>query len=226
MDEPREFRKSLVLSGALNVFVFLLVGIPVVLRWGYDVGEVIGITAGVGAWTSGAGINTAFNSFQLLGNFVSYMLDSVPLGRFCQKSWAPDFQDTWAAGDVLRYLGYTLPTFLFALFLSIAVPSVNTLLDFSTALTVPWVTQIYPAVCYWRLRQRDSKPAPLEVGNMEIDAVVKPIRTDEKVVIFYVYTVGLISFVLCSVKAVGYVYFTELRPPWQIGCGSWLIWEG
>lgn len=37
------------------------------------------------------------------------MLDSVPLGRFCQRAWAPDFKDTWSAGDVARYLTYTLP---------------------------------------------------------------------------------------------------------------------
>merc|ERR1719313_1409863 len=112
MDDPKDFQKSLVLSGVLNVFIFIVVGVTVVARWGYDVGEVIGITAGVAAWAPGAGINTAFNAFQLIGNFISYMLDSVPLGRFCQKTWAPDFEDTWSPSDIFRYLGYTLPTFL------------------------------------------------------------------------------------------------------------------
>ena len=50
-----------------------------------------------------------FNTCQLGGNFVSYMLDSVPLGRFCQQAWAPDFKDTWSAADIGRYLTYTLP---------------------------------------------------------------------------------------------------------------------
>jgi len=56
-----------------------------------------------------------FNIFQLGGNFVSYMLDSVPLGRFCQRAWAPNFKDTWSAGDVGRYFTYTLPAPLFEL---------------------------------------------------------------------------------------------------------------
>ena len=67
------------MAGSLNVMLFVLVGTLVVARWGYNVGEVIAITTGVGAFARGNVINTLFNAFQLGGNFVSYMLDSVPL---------------------------------------------------------------------------------------------------------------------------------------------------
>jgi amino acid permease len=223
MERPREFRKSLMLSGVLNIVVFVVVGVTVVARWGYDVGEVIGITFTVAAWQSGTAINTIFNTFQLIGNFISYMLDSVPLGRFCQKTWAPDFKDTWSAGDILRYLGYTMPAFLLALFLSIAVPSVNTLLDFTTALTTPWVTQIYPAVIYYKLRKNDAK-MPEESQGREV-LLRKPMDGVEQFAIICVYVIGCISFIFCSVKAVGYIAYAPLRPPLQIGCGSWLIWS-
>jgi hypothetical protein len=219
MDEPRDFRKSIALSGIINVLVFIVLGTIVVSRWGYDVGEVISITQGVGF--QGASIYTAFNAFQITGNFISYMLDSVPLGRFCQKTWAPQFADTWSFSDVLQYLGYTLPAFLLALFLSIAVPSVNTLLDFTTAFTTPWVTQIYPAVLYWKLFRRGTagKPTLLQYSSGQT------MTTLEKCVVGYVFLVGCVSFVLCFIKALGYIAVEDLRPPLQIGCGSWLIWR-
>ena len=79
MRHPAEFKKSLLMAGSLNVMLFVVVGTTVVARWGYNVGEVIAITTGVGAFARGNVINTLFNAFQLGGNFVSYMLDSVPL---------------------------------------------------------------------------------------------------------------------------------------------------
>lgn len=218
MDDPRDFQKSLVFAGILNVLVFVVVGTIVVWRWGYNVGEVIGLTSGVTAWAPGASTNTAFNTFQLIGNFISYMLDSVPLGRYCQRTWAPNFQDTWLPRDVCRYFGYTLPTFLFALFVSLAVPSVNILLDFTTALTTPWVTQIYPAVIYYKLCQMNA-------GSLQQDLSCG-FGFQKKLAIAVVFVIGCISFIICSVKAVGYVAVSELRPPLEIGCSGWIIWKG
>merc|ERR1711943_1954 len=111
--------KSLVLSGGLNLLMMLGVGIPVVARWGYNQGYVAPLTgqyagpgtAQVSAYAAGNATTTLLNSFVLIGNFVSYMLDSVPLGRYCQKCWAPKFKDTWSCGDISRYAWYTLPTF-------------------------------------------------------------------------------------------------------------------
>lgn len=227
MESPKDFRKSLVFSGILNIFVFVVLGLFVVSQWGYILGEVITIPVNAGAlaaYASGNGLNTAFNIFQLTGNFVSYMLDSVPLGRYCQKIWNPEFKDTWSAPDCLRYLGYTLPTFLFAFFLAIAVPSVNTLLDFTTALTTPWVTQIYPAVLYWKLRRKGARSLLNDQTCTESPSDGK-LSTFETFVIGSVFLVGCISFIICSTKAFGYIIIKELRPPLQIGCPGWEIWK-
>ncbi|CAJ1395299.1 unnamed protein product [Effrenium voratum] len=215
MAQPKDFKKSLYLAGALIVAVFALAGTVVVARWGYNVGEVIAVTPGVGAWLPGAAINTVFNACQLGGNFVCYMLDSVPLGRFCQKTWAPDFKDTWSAGDVARYLTYTLPAFLLALFLSVFTPNVNTLLDFTTALTTPWVSQIYPAVLYWKFKSRGA-------GR---ECAPDPLKASEKALVVVVFAVGCFSFLACSLKAVGYLAFDELRPSFEVGCEGWMIWQ-
>lgn len=213
MGDPADFNKSLVLAGTLNVLTFCA-GCLVVARWGYKVGEVIAATPAVEAWAQGVAINTVFNIFQLGGNFVSYMLDSVPLGRFCQRAWAPNFKDTWSAGDVGRYFTYTLPVFLFALSLSVFTPSINTLLDFTTALTTPWVSHVYPSVVYWTLKKRGA-------GNVPPAALKK----SEKWMIAFVFVVGCICVIACAMKAVGFLVFEELRPRFQVGCEGWMIWQ-
>ncbi|CAE7390054.1 PRMT7 [Symbiodinium sp. CCMP2456] len=217
METPKDFKKSLVFAGGLNVLVFSIVGSIVVARWGYEVGEVISITGGVGAWVPGTALNTIFSCFKLGGNFVSYMLDTVPLCRFCQRSWAPSFKDTWSVSDVMRYLGYTLPTFILALILATFIPSIGTLLDFVTALTTPWVTQIYPALLYWRfLRDSDDRDAKSGKSSQASRSMMQ-----EKAVGLFVLLVGYVSFVMCSVKAVGYLAIEDLRPNFQIGCSGW-----
>jgi len=229
MESPADFRKSLYLSATMNILMVAVVGVPVVARWGYNVGEVIGITDGVAAWKPGVAINTFFNTFQLIGNFVSYMLDSVPLGRFCQKAWAPQFGDTWSSAHMAQYLGYTLPTFILALALAVLVPSVNTLLDFTTALTVPMVTQIYPATLYWRLFCQSGVPLARESlrehPEGQSDSPDQKTTPMEKCGVLAVFVVGCTSFVVCMIKAVGFLALEELRPPMQIGCGDWTIWS-
>ncbi|CAE7218565.1 mtr [Symbiodinium natans] len=222
MRKPADFKKSLWMAGILNVALFVVVGTLVVARWGYNVGEVIAATTGVGVFARGNLINTFFNIFQMMGNFVCYMLDSVPLGRFCQKCWAPDFKDTWRLPDILKYLGYSLPTFLSALFLSTFVPSIDTLVDFVTALTIPWVTQIYPAVLYWKFLK--TRPATDNIESPHC-GLEDPIKRSEKITVALVFTVGWISFCACALKAVGYLAFDDLRPSFQIGCSNWLIWK-
>merc|ERR1712217_128818 len=226
---PKNMGKSLALSGTLTIVMFLTIGIFVVSRWGYDVGEIIGLTP---VWPSQKPTNvltSLFNTFQLLGNLVSYMLDSVPLGRFCQTVLAPTFGDTWSPGDIMRYLGYTLPTFMCAFAVAVLVPSVNILLDFTTAFTVPWVTQIYPAVLYWRFirrRRRSTQSETVEATASGSDQVPSSGKFPfESLCVLLVFVVGCASFVCCFLSAVGKVTIAELRPPLQIGCGSWLIWK-
>ena len=121
--------------------------------------------------------------------------------------------------DIMRYFGYSLPTFLSALVLSTFTPSINTLLDFVTALTTPWVTQIYPAVLYWKVLHRRRVTDNIECGLED------PIRRSEKITVALVFVVGCISFCACALKAIGYLAFDELRPSFQIGCDDWLIWK-
>jgi len=225
MRNPEDFRKSILLSGALIFAFFVILGPWVVVRWGFDLGEVISITSGVDAWAPGNTLNTVFNIMQLMAVFISYMLDSVPLGRYCQKVFNPEFADTWSISDNLKYLSYTLPTFLLALFLCFALPSVNVLLDFTTAFTVPWSTQIYPAVLYWRLFAREDHPALLDSSPSESVPQRKNMTLRDKLLVAATLIVGCGNFAICLTKAVGYVSIAELRPPMQIGCGSWLIWS-
>lgn len=231
MEEPRHFGRSLMLSGALNVVIFLGVGVTVVSRWGYDVTDPITLVK-VEAWEQGNWINTTLSVFLLIGNFVSYMLDSVPLVRYCQKVWAPGFGDTWSAGDVAKYFAYSMPTFLVGVLLSVVVPNLFVLLAFTTALTVPWVTQIYPAVLYLRLYASQEGAAARLLACAENEDLrqegqgMKMATTSQKVRAYLVLTVGCVSFLVCLLAAIGKVSIKEMRGPSQIGCGSWLIWSG
>jgi len=232
MQEPKDFGRSLVLSGVLNVVVFLGVGIVVVARWGYDVTDPITLVK-VEAWEQGNWLNTALSFFLLVGNFVSYMLDSVPLARWCQKVWVPGFADTWSWGDIGTYLLCTLPTFLFGLVLSIAIPNLFVLLACTTALTVPWVTQIYPAVLYLRLFASERGAAARllacaegDAHRMESSPEVQMATLAEKVRAYLVLFVGVASFVVCLLAAIGKASIAELRGPSQIGCEGWMIWSG
>lgn len=220
MREPSGLKKSLYLSGVLNVVVYVGVGVLVVARWGYNVADPITFTP---VWEADNWINKALNWLLLIGNFVSYMLDSVPLGRYCQRVWKPDFKDGWSAQEVLTYLACTLPTFLFGLLLSVMVPNLFVLLAFTTALTVPWVTQIYPAVLYYKLFFSQSPDRG--VCNAFL-APPKRTSSVEKAGVIAVFMIGVVSFAVCFAAAVGKVAITELRGASQIGCGNWIIWQG
>eukprot|EP00927_Polykrikos_kofoidii_P056290 TRINITY_DN50443_c0_g1_i1.p1 TRINITY_DN50443_c0_g1~~TRINITY_DN50443_c0_g1_i1.p1 ORF type:complete len:454 (-),score=55.39 TRINITY_DN50443_c0_g1_i1:30-1391(-) len=221
MKHPGDMRYAIIASGVLNIVCFLVVGINVVSQWGYGVGEIIGITAGVTAWTAGTSLNNVFNTFQLIGNFNSYALDSVPLGRFCQQTWDKDFADTWKMQDILRYALSTLPAFSFGVIAATFAPSVNTLLDFTTALTVPMVTQIYPAVLYSKMLSADAANScqPPECSE-------RSTKTIPKLGVAAVLLIGIVNMVFCSVKAVGFLAVESLRPPMSIGCEGWAIYNG
>jgi len=220
MRSPKHLAWSLVFSGALNVVIFVGVGVTVVERWGYDVSDPVTLTR-VAAWDKGGWLDKSLSLLLLIGNFVSYSLDSVPLARFCQRAWLPDFADTWSAKDVSIYFMCTLPTFLCGLLLSLAVPNLFVLLAFTTALTVPWVTQIYPAALYWkRFCASSSVPGRCEPGRFQQAGLW------ERLGVAAVLGVGMASFVVCLAAAVGKVALIQLRGPSQIGCAGWIIWRG
>jgi len=223
MKDPSQLTKSIWLSGMLNILMMLGVGIPVVLAWGYNIGFVAPITgnpfvapgsANVSAWAAGTTVATVLNSFVLIGNFVSYMLDSVPLGRFCQQCWAPKFKDTWSVGDILKYAGLTLPTFLAGYLLSFFFPDLDFLVNCLTFLTTPWVTMIFPAALYWKTF-RSGLPSLL-------DGRAQPMSAAMTSVVALVTVVGLLGIAISAIAAIG-MLLVEGTGSWQIGCEGWYI---
>jgi len=222
MRDPKQMTKSICLSGVLNIVMMLGVGIPVVARWGYNQGYVAPLTgqfAGKGtamtsAYDAGNATTTVLNTFVLIGNFVSYMLDSVPLGRYCQRSWAPSFKDTWSISDVMRYASYTFPTFFIGLCLAFFFPSLDLLVNCLTFLTTPWVTMVYPAALYWKVfRAGDpgllDAPKHAMVGGMKLTVMV-------------VVLMGLVGFAISLAAALGMLAI-DGTSDWQIGCEGWFI---
>lgn len=209
MRNPLAMSKSLAFSGLLNVVAMLGVGTLVVARWGFNQGYVASLTgqlpgtAKVNAWTAGQLNTTLLQVFALVGNFVSYMLDSVPLGRFCQKTWAPTFQDTWSASDIVRYMGYTFPQFALGLLLAVFFPSLNLLIDVVTCMTTPWVTMVYPVALYWKTYGSDMK-------------------TRHKLIAASVFAIGISCFLISAVACVGQLWLRGTRD-WQIGCQGWML---
>merc|ERR1712139_293218 len=121
-------------------------------------------------------MGNVLNLFALVGNFVSYMLDSVPLGRWIQKTFFPDFKDTWSCGDVMKYVMYTLPAWLFGVLMAVFFPNLEFLIEVVTFMTTPWVTMVFPAVLYWSLFAKGD-PSLLE------GAVQKPMDCSKKLFI-------------------------------------------
>merc|ERR1712070_1004268 len=146
-------------------------------------------SAQVAAWTAGNTTTIILQVFALTGNFVSYMLDSVPLGKFCQVAWAPGFKNTWTFGDVSRYAGYTLPSFLFGVLMAVFFPSLDFLIDLVTFLTTPWVTMVYPAALYLKLF---SGGDPSALTNEP----VTPMSSQTKAFAISVLCLGLVGFVI------------------------------
>jgi ABC-type phosphate/phosphonate transport system permease subunit len=65
----------------------------------------------------------------LASNLVSYALDSVPLVRYCQRTFHPSFDvHDWSWKAVLRYALLSLPTFLFGLLAALTVGNLLSLL--------------------------------------------------------------------------------------------------
>ena len=215
MKDPQEMTKSLAFSGVLNVAMMLGVGIPVVSSWGYNMGYVAPLTgqfagpgtAKVAAWNAGNAATTVLQIFALMGNFVSYMLDSVPLGRYCQKAWAPRYEDSWSISDIRRYMMYTLPAFFFGLLMAVFFPSLDFLIDVVTFATVPWVTMVFPAVLYWNL---------LSQGRVHGRSAGQPMKLVEKLFILGVMTIGISGFLISFFGFVGELALNGVAD-WEIG---------
>jgi hypothetical protein len=90
-------------------------------------------------------------------------------------------------------------------------------------------------MCYYRWRTdawlKDENPlrSPLldDIGSQEQETGARtgPLSWKEKVLIAFIFSVGVCSFVVCIVAAVGKVAIKELRGPTVIGCGSWTLYS-
>ena len=177
MPRPHELRKAILLSGALNLLIFLGTGLPVargaaepaarfprallarlpcappphahpphsalfalhlpyLVAWGGAVEDPVTRSA---SWPSFAPAARALSALLAAANAVVYCLDSVPLARWCQRRFAPDFDDRWTARAVGRYARINAPFWFWAVAASVFVgqPSgLFTMLAWATALTV------------------------------------------------------------------------------------------
>ena len=62
-------------------------------------------------WPADTAKSRVLNGCWFCASLISYALDSVPLGRACQRAWAPRFDvDDWSLRAVVVYAGICLPT--------------------------------------------------------------------------------------------------------------------
>eukprot|EP01062_Namystynia_karyoxenos_P060308 TRINITY_DN51861_c0_g1_i1.p1 TRINITY_DN51861_c0_g1~~TRINITY_DN51861_c0_g1_i1.p1 ORF type:complete len:487 (+),score=110.15 TRINITY_DN51861_c0_g1_i1:134-1594(+) len=216
MTHPKDLKKSLALSGFMTVATLGIVGYVTVEGWGWDLRNPVMISP---AWSatkvSGSSTAKAVSWMLLFANLTGYLLDSVCLGRACAISWLGDFDlADWSLTGCLWYLLATVPTWLFGLFASLLVPNLFAMLAFTTALTVPQATCIYPAICYMKYFFPADSPGARRRGPVQAVNYVAPVFT---------LTVGIISAVICGIAAVGQVSYRDLRGPTVLGCSGWQI---
>jgi hypothetical protein len=191
MERPADFRKSLCLSAALILALFVGLGVASVVAWGWNIPDPVFL---IQAWPAHLASSRFMQFLILLANIVCYALDSVPLVRYCQTVWVPTFADDWSPRSILVYLGISLPTFLFGVVAAIVVGNLFTMLAFVTAVTVPWVTQIIPATFYYFHRTRS-----VQGGSVQGSGKV-PLTHRERLLIAGVLLVGILNFFICLVS--------------------------
>jgi len=158
MPSPHLFPRSLLLAAFLLLLLFLGVGFPLVYKWGWDIPDP---SYAIPSWPSSLPASRVMHSLILLANLVSYALDSVPLVRYCQRVWKPQFDlNDWSPRALGLYLLLSLPSFVFGVLAALVVGNLLALLAFVSALSVPWVTQILPALFYFKWRRRLSSLPP------------------------------------------------------------------
>ena len=97
------------------------------------------------------------------------------------------------------------------------------LLAFVSALSVPWVTQILPAVFYFVWRGKGERGGHTHTHTHTLTPA--PLSGREKAVVLFVFVVGVVNFVVCAAAAVGKVSIAELRGRTKIGCGKWTLYD-
>mmetsp|Transcript_19288 Transcript_19288/g.38526 ORF Transcript_19288/g.38526 Transcript_19288/m.38526 type:complete len:476 (+) Transcript_19288:73-1500(+) len=237
MEYPSDFPKAIALSALLNCVVYIGVGLFVVLQWGWKVNDplMLGATDYLNLWPSTDLRARALNLFWFVACLVSYALDSIPLGRQCQRYFDPNFDITdFSPLACFKYMLYTLPTFILAVVMAILVPSLFCMLAFMTALTVPWVNCVFPAYLYKcearnraEKEKKDSSQRLLEDNIEDGSSLRFSLKLDSHRLphdwsVNLVSVSGYIIFIACAYGAVGKLATAELRGPVVVGCQGWL----
>ena len=243
----RDFEKGLALAAFLNVLFFFLAGIVAVLMWGWRLEDPIMATEDV--WPSARTTSRTLNFFWFVATAISYAFSSMALTDACQRRWLPTFNlDDWSLSSFLTWGLISLPSFCLALLFAIAVPSLFAMLAVTTACTVPWVNNLYPAVLYYyhtknkkivsekttteniggegySLLLSDEKAASSSLMRKDIDQTFLIKHISPNTLVAFTFGVGLLIFICCAVGAVAKLADHQLRGPTAIGCPGWQIFE-
>lgn len=181
----------------------------------------------------------AMNSLLLFANLTAYMLDSIPVTIMFRKVLFPDFEkSSGGIRSLIEFFLASLPSWIFAVALALTLPNLFDMLAFATALTTPWATMVFPAVCFLSFaKQRSILPtstsyedsllsSKLSSGEEEgaVSGRINLIDCDsddheedvhvhgyEIVAAYFTLTIGVLSGILCFVAAIGQVAIPELR---------------
>eukprot|EP00756_Hemistasia_phaeocysticola_P004911 Hpha_TRINITY_DN13073_c0_g3::TRINITY_DN13073_c0_g3_i1::g.68718::m.68718 len=220
MATPHDLTKSLVLSGGATVVTMMAVGYATVSLWGWNLINPIMVSP---EWlaqpTVGSLVSVkVMNWLLLFANLTGYLLDSVCVGRACAQAWLKDFDlGDWSLSASFWYLLATVPSWLFGLAASLLVPGLFDMLAFTTCLTGPQACCLYPAACYYRYFIAEGAEG-IKKRGAEASGW-------ERVAVFYVAVMGILSFIVCTVGAIGQVSYKDLRGPTQLGCKGWMIFN-
>ncbi|KAJ8600566.1 hypothetical protein CTAYLR_008166 [Chrysophaeum taylorii] len=244
LEKPREdFAKALWLSAGLNIGVYVGVGVYVVRKWGWDVTDPLMTTEDL--WPARSNKSRALYFFWFVATAISYAFTSLALTAACQKRWRPDFDVAdWSLRGCATWFFLGLPGFLVALVLALVVPSLFAMLAVTTALTVPWVNHVYPAILYYKFSKQRRAPKQddafsyrdLSVSSVALDdrrpdddyknkrnPIIAAVRPN--VLAAVVFTVGVIVFGACAYGASLKLADHQLRGAVEIGCPAWYLFE-
>mmetsp|Transcript_1659 Transcript_1659/g.2625 ORF Transcript_1659/g.2625 Transcript_1659/m.2625 type:complete len:438 (+) Transcript_1659:136-1449(+) len=208
--------RAVVLSAALNVVLYVGVGVVVVCRWGWEMEDPITL---VDAWPSQSTLSRIMSALLFISNLVSYSIDSVALtGKYIQAV-CPDFDtDDWTPVGCLRFLALSAQPWALALVISIVAPNMFVILAFVTAFSVPWVTMIFPSLCFLCA---DSSASEDPLLKIKTDKLLSP--TSSQRIAVWLLILGSITFIICLAAAVGKSAFADLRGDSVIGCSGWML---
>ena len=153
---------NLYLSASLNLLTFVIIGTLIAWAWGWDLSDPLTLSSQWINMVDGSVGSQAMNSLLLFANLTAYMLDSIPVTIMFQKVMFPEFEKkSGSFRSLIEFFLASLPSWIFAVALALTLPNLFDMLAFATALTTPWATMVFPAVCFLsfsRQQQRSILP--------------------------------------------------------------------